>query len=115
MLMIPLWMFSHGFALVALGAFLMQFMIQGAWGVVPAHINELSPTHARAFMPGFAYQIGVLISASAPYIEASLAQHFAFSRVLGASAATIMIIAAVVIGFGPEAHQLSFAQQGEAR
>ncbi len=114
LLMIPLWIFSHGLALVAAGAFLMQFMIQGAWGVVPAHINELSPPHARAFMPGFAYQIGVLISASAPYIEASLAQHFTFSHVLGASAAVVMIIAAIVIGAGPEAHGLSFVQEGEA-
>ena len=54
--MIPLWVFSPTIALIALGAFLMQFMVQGAWGVIPAHLNELSPDPVRGFLPGFAYQ-----------------------------------------------------------
>ncbi|MDQ2919677.1 MAG: MFS transporter, partial [Verrucomicrobiota bacterium] len=59
-LMIPLWVFSNSLAMLAAGGFLMQFMVQGAWGVIPAHINELSPPQLRGFFPGFAYQIGVL-------------------------------------------------------
>ena len=50
-----------------IGVFLMQFFVQGAWGVVPAHINELSPDHLRGFFPGFAYQLGVMFAASIPY------------------------------------------------
>ena len=56
-LMIPLWAYAPTTALLVIGAFLMQFMVQGAWGVVPAHITELSPDSVRGFLPGFAYQL----------------------------------------------------------
>src|SRR6185437_11059575 len=65
-LVIPLWILAPGLAWIAVGAFAMQFMVQGAWGVVPAHINELSPDAVRGFFPGFAYQLGVLIASVAP-------------------------------------------------
>ena len=61
---IPLWAFSPTLGLLVAGAFLMQFMVQGAWGVIPAHITELSPDSVRGFLPGFAYQCGVLIAGS---------------------------------------------------
>ncbi|MGH7436397.1 MAG: MFS transporter, partial [Polyangiaceae bacterium] len=57
---IPLWAYSTSAAAFAAGAFVMQFMVQGAWGVVPAHLNELSPPSVRAILPGFAYQLGNL-------------------------------------------------------
>jgi SHS family lactate transporter-like MFS transporter len=66
LLVIPLWLFSPGIALISVGAFLMQFMVQGVWGVIPAHINELAPDRLRAFLPGFAYQVGVLIAPPRP-------------------------------------------------
>jgi hypothetical protein len=59
---IPLWAYAPNIALLILGAFLMQFMVQGAWGVIPAHITELSPDSVRGFLPGFAYQCGVLLA-----------------------------------------------------
>ncbi len=59
---IPLWLWSHSLLLLALGGFLMQFMVQGAWGIVPAHLNELSPAPLRALLPGLAYQLGNLLS-----------------------------------------------------
>ncbi len=59
---IPLWAFSPALVGLVIGAFLMQFMVQGAWGVIPAHITELSPDNVRGFLPGFAYQCGVLIA-----------------------------------------------------
>ena len=65
------------------GVFLMQFFVQGAWGVIPAHINELSPGHLRGFFPGFAYQLGVLCAASIPYIESVLGEHFTYAPVDG--------------------------------
>ena len=69
-LMIPLWMFAPNVPLILVGGFLMQFMVQGAWGVIPAHINELSPDQLRGFFPGLAYQFGVLLAAGSPYIQA---------------------------------------------
>ena len=65
---IPLWILAPNFPLILLGAFLMQMMVQGAWGVIPAQLNELSPPQLRGFFPGFAYQIGVLIASSIAYI-----------------------------------------------
>jgi len=64
----PLWAYSHTAVMLALGGFLMQFMVQGAWGIVPAHLNELSPPSVRAILPGFAYQLGNLaMSRMAPF------------------------------------------------
>jgi MFS transporter, SHS family, lactate transporter len=109
---VPLWVFSPGVALTAVGAFFMQFMVQGAWGVVPAHISELSPDRVRGFMPGFAYQLGVLISATAPYIQAALTHQFTYAQVMGTYAVIMMVITAFVVRFGPEAHRVTFGQDG---
>src|SRR5260370_17614483 len=68
--MIPLWVFAPNLPLILVGGFLMQFMVQGAWGVIPAHINELSPDQFRGFFPGSAYQFGVRIASGSPYFEA---------------------------------------------
>jgi MFS transporter, SHS family, lactate transporter len=111
MLVIPLWMFSPSMALLALGAFLMQFMVQGAFGVIPAHINELSPGPLRGFLPGFAYQCGVLIAASAPYIEARMTHHMSYAQAMGTFAASAFVIATIVIASGPEAHRIPFAPE----
>jgi SHS family lactate transporter-like MFS transporter len=114
---IPLWVFSPGFALIALGAFLMQFMVQGAWGVVPAHINELSPDRMRGFLPGFSYQVGVLIAATAPYIEAVMSRRFTYAEVMGTFAGIVMVVAIFVVALGPEAHRIAFgrsAQEGSS-
>ena len=76
MLLIPSWILSPSTILLILGGFLMQFMVQGAWGVVPVHLNELSPPEARGTFPGFAYQIGNALAAFALQQQASLAEHF---------------------------------------
>ncbi|MEO6990189.1 MAG: MFS transporter [Candidatus Baltobacteraceae bacterium] len=70
---IPLWVFAPSTALLALGGFLIQFFVQGAWGIIPIHLNELSPGDVRGTFPGFTYQIGNLISAGAAQIEAAFA------------------------------------------
>jgi len=70
---IPLWAFAHGVAALALGVFFMQLGVQGAWGVIPAHLNELSPAEARGTFPGVTYQLGNLVAAGVPQLEAVLA------------------------------------------
>ncbi len=111
---IPLWVFAPNVALLMAGAFLMQFMVQGAWGVIPAHINELSPPQVRGFFPGFAYQIGVLIASSIGYIEALLGEHFTYAAAMGGLAAAVFIAAAIVIGAGPEAKGVLFVKDAAA-
>jgi SHS family lactate transporter-like MFS transporter len=111
LLTIPLWVMGSTLALILLGAFLMQFMAQGAWGVIPAHLNELSPRELRAFFPGFAYQLGVLIASTVGYFEAVLAQHFTYSQSMGYLAAGLLLLAALVIALGPEARGIEFMQE----
>ena len=63
----------------SLGGFTMQFMVQGAWGVIPVHINELAPDSVRGFLPGFAYQCGVAVAGSVAYIEAVFADRMTYA------------------------------------
>ena len=94
---IPLWAFSHTAPMLALGGFLMQFMVQGAWGVIPAHLNELSPPAVRATFPGLAYQLGNLLSSRNSVIQAKVAeQHYGgnFAPVL---AWTVVLVATLVV------------------
>jgi SHS family lactate transporter-like MFS transporter len=106
--LIPLWIFAPTIALISLGAFLIQFLVQGAWGVIPAHINELSPGETRGFLPGFAYQVGVLIAASTPRFESATATRFGYAMTMSVFAATVFIVGAIVIAAGPEAHRKEF-------
>jgi SHS family lactate transporter-like MFS transporter len=105
---IPLWVLAPNIPLTMVGAFLMQFMVQAAWGVVPAHINELSPGQLRGFLPGLSYQLGVLFSSSVGYIEAVLGEHFSYATSMGGLAAVVLLVGAVVIWAGPEAKGVSF-------
>ena len=93
---IPLWAYSHTVPMLALGGFLMQFMVQGAWGVIPAHLNELSPAPVRGTFPGFAYQLGNLLSSKNSVLQAKLVeQRYAgsYSPVL---AWTVLLVASLV-------------------
>jgi MFS transporter, SHS family, lactate transporter len=107
-LAIPLWAFAPTLGLLVTGAFLMQFMVQGAWGVIPAHITELSPDSVRGFLPGFAYQCGVLIAGSVAYIEAVFAERTTYARAMALVAFTVFTIAAVVAGLGRERRGITF-------
>jgi SHS family lactate transporter-like MFS transporter len=71
---IPLWAYSHTIPMLALGGFLMQFMVQGAWGVIPAHLNELSPAPVRGTFPGLAYQLGNLLASKNGVLQAKLVE-----------------------------------------
>jgi len=107
---IPLWAFSSTPLLLGLGAFLIQVAVQGAWGIVPVHLNELSPAMARGLFPGFAYQLGNLIaSRNAPFQAWFASQNggnygLALALVAGVTAVVIAIWAAV----GPERKNADF-------
>jgi SHS family lactate transporter-like MFS transporter len=113
LLVVPLWVFAPSTPFIVAGAFLMQFMVQGAWGVIPAHINELSPHALRGFFPGFAYQLGVLAASSITYVEAVLGEHFTYAQAMGLLAAGMLAGAALVIALGPEAKGTSFRKTAE--
>jgi SHS family lactate transporter-like MFS transporter len=102
---IPLWAHAHSVAMLALGGFLMQFMVQGAWGVVPAHLNELSPPAVRGTFPGFAYQLGNLLSSRNSVIQAKLAEERyggSFAPVLTWTVVIVASLVAVITWFGGE-------------
>jgi MFS transporter, SHS family, lactate transporter len=113
-LMIPLWAFSPALPGLVIGAFAMQFMVQGAWGVIPAHISELSPDSVRGFLPGFAYQCGVLIASSVAYLESLLAARTNYAQSMAIVAVTVFSSAAIIAWAGRENHAVEFGRD-EAR
>jgi SHS family lactate transporter-like MFS transporter len=113
-IMIPLWVFAPNLPLILVGGFLMQFMVQGAWGVIPAHINELSPDQLRGFFPGLAYQFGVLVASGSAYFEARMAHLMSYGRAMGLFAVVVLLVGAVVIYFGPEEHRVEFGRSQAA-
>ena len=105
---VPFWIAGISPAFTLIGVFLMQFFVQGAWGVIPAHINELSPGNLRGFFPGFAYQLGVMCAASIPYVESALGEQFTYRQSMGGLVTAVFIGAFLVTYFGPEAHGVTF-------
>src|SRR5437762_14131124 len=110
LVVVPFWIAGISPIATLVGVFLMQFFVQGAWGVIPAHINELSPGHLRGFFPGFAYQLGVLCASSIPTIEAILGERFTYSQAMGGLVIAVLIGGLIVTFFFCEAHGLSFWQ-----
>ena len=96
MLLIPAWIFAPGTALLIVGGFLMQFMVQGAWGVVPVHLNEISPGDFRGTFPGFAYQLGNFAAAYAAQQQAWLAERFRTAHGSPNYALTMALVECVV-------------------
>ena len=110
---IRLWAYSHTVPMLMLGGFLMQFMIQGAWGVIPAHLNELSPPEVRGTFPGFAYQLGNLLSSRNVVIQAKLAEQRyggVFAPVLAWTVLIVALLVAVVTGLGRERRGIDMSQ-----
>jgi SHS family lactate transporter-like MFS transporter len=102
---IPLWAYSHRVPMLALGGFLMQFMVQGAWGVIPAHLNELSPSAVRGTFPGFAYQLGNLLASRNVVLQAKLVEtryRGLYPPVLAWTVVIVATLVAVVTGAGRE-------------
>ena len=109
---IPLWAFSNAATPLAIGAFLMQFMVQGAWGIVPVHLNEISPDTARGTFPGFVYQLGNLIASVNATLQAGIASHLGgnYGLALASVAASMAIIIALLTAVGTEAKGVAFGQ-----
>jgi SHS family lactate transporter-like MFS transporter len=103
-LAIPLWAYAPNQTVLIAGAFLMQFMVQGAWGVIPAHLSELSPTSVRALLPGFAYQSAGVIASSVVLIEAMYAQHASYSIAMALTAISVFVLASLMAVLGREKH-----------
>jgi SHS family lactate transporter-like MFS transporter len=101
-LSIPLWAFGSTMVMLALGSFLMQFGVQGAFGVIPAHLNELSPSSVRSLFPGVVYQLGVLIGAPAVVVEFALRRHFGYQWALTIFEMCVIFSLFLIFGFGPE-------------
>jgi SHS family lactate transporter-like MFS transporter len=113
---IPLWAFSASPVMLAIGAFLMQFTVQGAWGIVPVHLNELSPDGARGTFPGFVYQLGNLLASVNATMQAAIAAHYGgdYGFALAIVAGTVAIIIAVLTALGTEAKGVVFGKASPA-
>ena len=107
---IPLWAFSSTPLLLAVGGFLMQVAVQGAWGIVPVHLNELSPPLARSLFPGFAYQLGNLIASKNAPIQAGIAESRGdnYGLALALVCGVMAVIIAAWTAFGPERKNADF-------
>src|SRR5579859_5982946 len=95
MLVVPLWAYAPSTGLLVFGACLLMFLVQGAFGVIPAHINELSPDSVRGFLPGFAYACGVIPAGYIAYVEALFAEHFGYSTAMAVTAVTVFALGIV--------------------
>jgi SHS family lactate transporter-like MFS transporter len=107
---IPLWAWAPTLPLLFAGGFIMQFFVQGAWGVIPAHLSELSPDSVRGFLPGFGYQVGVLFSSAIPGIEARFARSTSYATAMSVTAATVFVLAAIATAAGPERRAAKFGE-----
>jgi MFS transporter, SHS family, lactate transporter len=102
LLMIPLWAFGWTVGILALGAFLIQMGVQGAWGVIPAHLIEVSPDSTRGLVPGLAYQLGILIAAPTNSIEFALRNAVGYRWALAGFETITIILLAIVVWLGRE-------------
>jgi len=108
LIMIPAWAFAPSLLILALGAFGMQVMVQGAWGVIPAHITELSPDSVRGFLPGFAYQCGAALAAYLPRLQAQVAEHITYTVAMPLTAGIAFVVCAIVAWLGPERRGITY-------
>ncbi len=100
---IPLYALSHSLPMLALGSFLVLFTVQGAWGVVPAYLNELSPAPVRAIFPGLVYQLGNLLASRISVAQAKAAVHVgSLGPVLAVSVLAAAVYLAGVVALGRE-------------
>jgi SHS family lactate transporter-like MFS transporter len=108
---IPLWIGPTSAIGLALGGFLIQFAVQGAWGVVPAHLNELSPVSVRGTFPGLAYQLGNLAASYLSPLQVALAERHGgdYAFALGWVAAVVAVVLAGLTLLGPEARAAELA------
>ncbi len=113
LLIMPAWAFGGTLIVLALAAFVMQMGVQGAWGIIPVHLNELSPAAVRGLLPGFTYQIGILLAASTPTVEFALRDRLGYAWALTSFELVVMTGLALLLIFGPENYGKSFLREDE--
>jgi SHS family lactate transporter-like MFS transporter len=108
---LPFWAFGSTPLILALGAFLMQVSVQGAWGVIPVHLNELSPPEIRATFPGFVYQLGNLLAAVNLNLQVAIAESHGndYGLAMAAVVGTVAVVIALMMAFGPERRGISMS------
>ena len=105
---IPLWAYGSGITTLLIGSCVMQFGVQGAFGVIPAHLNELSPDAIRSLFPGFVYQLGVLIASPGVSVEYALRDRIGYSGALALFESIVIVALMLIFFFGPEKTGRSF-------
>jgi MFS transporter, SHS family, lactate transporter len=105
---VPLFAYSRNVALLCLGAFLMQLVVQGAWGAIPAHLTEMSPDAVRGLYPGVTYQLGNLLAAFNLPLQESLAAAHDYPFALAATIAPVLIMVALLTAIGKDATGIHF-------
>ncbi len=113
LLVLPLWAFGGSAVELAIASFIMQIGVQGAWGIVPAHLIELAPASARSLLPGLAYQLGILLAAPTDIIEYALRGLIGYGWALAGFEAVALAASIVVINLGWERHGRDFAEADE--
>jgi MFS transporter, SHS family, lactate transporter len=113
LLMIPLWAFGGGLAVIIASSFLMQAGVQGAWGVIPVHLNELSADAARGLMPGLAYQLGILLASPTNSLQYALHNRFGYQWAIAEFEIVTILTLATLLWVGSEAHGRSFVRSAQ--
>jgi SHS family lactate transporter-like MFS transporter len=109
----PAWAFGSTLTMLAVGAFLMQMGVQGAWGIIPVHLNELSPDAVRGLLPGFTYQVGILLAALTPTVEFALRDRLGYAWALTSFELVVIAALSLMLVFGKEKRGRSFVQGSE--
>ena len=107
---IPLWAFGGSLKALAAGAFLMQVGVQGAWGIIPAHLSELSADTTRGLVPGLAYQLGIVLAARTPVAEYGLRNRVGYNWAMAGFEIVTIIVLGIAVGLGPERRGRSFVE-----
>jgi MFS transporter, SHS family, lactate transporter len=110
LLITPLWAFGHSLPVIILSAFLIQMGVQGAWGVIPVHLNELSADAARGLMPGLAYQLGILLASPTNSIQYALRDRFGYRWALAGFEVVTIVVLTLLLWRGTESHSRSFVR-----
>jgi MFS transporter, SHS family, lactate transporter len=108
-IVMPIWAFGGSLLVLCAGAFLMQAGVQGAWGIIPVHLNELAPDRVRGLVPGLAYQLGILFAAPTSTIEDALRDRVGYSWALAGFEICVIAVLVVLLLFGREEHGRSFS------
>jgi MFS transporter, SHS family, lactate transporter len=110
LLVVPLWAFGHTLPLIILSAFLIQMGVQGAWGIVPVHLNELSADAARGLMPGLAYQLGILLASPTNTIQYALRDRVGYQWAIAGFEIVTIAALSLLLWRGKEDHSRSFVR-----